>query len=72
MKSISLLLILFLWYGIVSSNDTRNEMIQRYINMRHDLKQNIGDRSEVKIKEQVSEVRDDEGSLKLVVNAIIH
>ena len=72
MKSISLLLILFLWYGIVSSNDTRNEMIQRYMNMRHDSKQNIEDRSEVKIKEQVSEVRDDEGSLKLVVNSIIH
>ena len=42
------------------------------MNMRHDSKQNIEDRSEVKIKEQVSEVRDDEGSLKLVVNSIIH
>ena len=70
MKSVSLLLTLFLWYGIVSSNDTRNEMIQRYKNMRHDSKQNIGDRRE--IKEQLLEPRDDEGTLKLVVNTTIH
>ena len=70
MKSVSLLLTLFLWYGIVSSNDTRNEMIQRYKNMRHDSKQNIGDRRE--IKEQLLETRDDEGNLKLVVNTTIH
>ena len=70
MKSVSLLLTLFLWYGIVSSNDTRNEMIQRYKNMRHDSKQNIGDRRE--IKEQLLEPRDDEGNLKLVVNTTIH
>ena len=70
MKSVSLLLTLFLWYGIVSSNDTRNEMIQRYKNMRLDSKRNIGDRRE--IKEQLLETRDDEGTLKLVVNTTIH
>ena len=70
MKSVSLLLTLFLWYGIVSSNDTRNEMIQRYKNMRHDSKQNIGDRRE--IKEQLLEPRDDEGNLKLVVNTTVY
>ena len=47
-------------------------MIQRYMNMRHDSKQNIGDRREDRVKEKLSEARDDEGNLKLVVNANIH
>ena len=55
MKSLAFLLILFLWYGTVSSNNTRME-----IKMRNDSKQKIGDLREIKIKEQVLDVRDDE------------